>query len=287
MKIGINLPDSPDPDYIRDWLRAVCDAGFEHAEFNIGNVPLMVNGELEYEWIEYLKKLFSEFPITYSAHIGPGLDCRAVKNSHLHKKVLLSSVIAAGKLKMSPLVLHYEKKSDSDLLEEQFFNAHYEAAEVAKENNVLLCLENIEVEYVDPVIETVKRINHPNMKMTYDIGHGFLASKYLGFDYLDSIKKSLPYLGHLHLSDNAGEFEELRITNRSVYDNLDMKYRFAYGSGDIHIPPLWGAIPYREVEEVIRGFEGVALCEFYSDYYKPFLSKIYNDVNNLLNLRRV
>ena len=184
---------------------------------------------------------------------------------------------------MSPLVLHYEKKSESDLIEKQFLDVHKDAAGFAEKCGVLLCMENIEVEYVEPVIDFINKVSHENMKMTYDMGHGFLASRYFGFDFLESIRKSKDLIAHLHLSDNTGTFEELRITDRFLYDKLSLEYRFAYGRGDIHIPPLWGKIPYTEVSEIMKGFKGTAVCEFYSDFYKPFFSKIYSDVKNLFD----
>ncbi len=283
MKIGINLPHNAAQQGIREGITKLHAAGFEHIEINLSTAPLIVNGNIDRNWLEYLKGPLSEFPISFSAHIGSGINCRNTENYKLHKKALLSSITAAAELNMNPIVLHYEKKSDSEKIEKQFFDAHWEAALLAEKLGIMVCIENIEVEYIDPVIDFVKEIDHPNFKMTFDMGHAFLASKYFGFDFLESIKKALPVLRHLHLSDNSGTFEELRITDRMTYDGLNMGYRFAFGRGDIHLPPLWGNIPYKEIAEIVKDFKGIALCEFYSDYYKPFLGKIHSDIDKLFN----
>ncbi len=283
MKIGMNLPRNPDPAAIRKNIKEICDAGFEHIEFALDTVPLIVEGEISWDWLNYLKILFKEFPVTISAHIGYGLDCRSADNYEVHKNVLNSSVRVAGELAMNPLVLHYEERSGSPNLEDQFFKAHYDAAIIADNFDLMLCIENIEVEYVDPVIEFVKKINRSNFKMTYDLGHGFLASKYLGFDYFESIRKSLPVLGHLHMSDNTGTFEMLRITDRLVYDKLPLGYRFSFGRGDIHIPPLWGKLPYKEISEILENYDGIGICEYYADFYQPYYIKVYSDINTLFN----
>ena len=283
MKIGMKLTYNPDPSAIRKNIKDIYEAGFEHIEFALDMIPLIVGGEISWDWLNYLKNLFNEFPVTFSAHIGYGLDCRSRDNYNIHKAVLESSVKAAGELGMNPLVLHYEERSDSSELEELFYKAHYDAAIAAENFDLELCIENIEVEYVDPVIDFVKRINRPNFKMTYDLGHGYLASKYLGFDYFESIRKSIPVLGHIHMSDNTGTFEMLRVTERLTYDKLPLGYRFSFGRGDIHIPPLWGNLPYKEISEILTNYDGLGVCEFYSDFYKPFLGKIYSDINKLFN----
>lgn len=283
MKIGINLPLTPDPQKIRQYLRKLGEAGFEHFEINLGTVPLIINGQINAPWLDYLKNLLLEFPFTYSAHIGQGIDCRCDRNYETHKQALLSSVIAAGTLRCDPLVLHYEQKTGFAQTEAHFFDAHAEAARAAQQQGITLCVENIEVEHVDPVIEFVKRLNHPHLRMNYDLGHGFLASRYYGFDFLESLKKALPVMGHLHLSDNAGTFEELRLTDRTTYDTMNLGYRFALGRGDVHLPPLWGSLPYVEAAEILKGYQGIGICEFYSDYFTPFLGKIRSDIDALFN----
>ena len=284
MKIGMKLPYNPDPSAIRKNIIEICDAGFEHIEFALDMVPLIIEGDISWDWVNYLKAVLKEFPMTFSAHIGYGLDCRSRDNYELHKIVLDSSVRVTGELGMNPLVLHYDEQTDSAEVEDLFFRAHYDAAIVAEKFDLELCIENIELEYVDPVINFVKQINRSNFKMTFDLGHAFLASRYLDFDYLESIRRSLPVIGHLHLSDNTGIFEMLRITNRPVYDKLPLGYRFSFGRGDIHIPPLWGRLPYDEISEILKGYDGLGVCEFYSDYYKPFFSKICSDINTLFNI---
>lgn len=283
MKIGINLPGNPDPAGMRKDIATFINAGFKHIEFNIGGAPLMIEGAIEHRWLDLLRQMFSEFDVSYSAHIGPGLDCRNTTNYELHRTVLLQSVRIAAALGMDPLVIHFEEESGSQAIEERFYDAHLAAADLAGELGTTLCIENIEVEHVQPVISFIQKMDHPAMRMTYDVGHAFLASRYFGFDYLESLKASLPYLGHLHLTDNSGTFEELRITDRPTYDKMSMSYRYAYGRGDIHLPPLWGMLPYNDIASIVRGFSGTAVCEFYSGYYKPFLADVHTSVDVLFN----
>jgi len=79
-------------------------------------------------------------------------------------------------------------------------------------------------------------------------------------------------LRHIHINDNTGDFELLRLTNFEIYKTLDRGYRFAFGRGDIHIPPFWGKVPLQEALSIIKktGYQGVWLCEYYNQYFLPF-----------------
>ena len=65
---------------------------------------------------------------------------------------------------MNPLVLHYEFETKDLKIEEQFIELHIEVAEFASNHGVELCIENIEVERVDPVIRFLERTNTPNFE---------------------------------------------------------------------------------------------------------------------------
>ncbi len=286
MKIGINLPPVNDPAAAERYLSEFQEAGYEAVEFDADMFPIIIGGRLDSRWLSLLKKTLSAHSFTYTMHIGYGVDLRNSDGFETHRKTLFSSIDAASEINAVLLNLHYEKKSDSDFIENRFLEAHIEAAEYAEKKGITLAMENIEVEFVDPVIDFVKKVSKKNFVLNYDIGHGFLASSYIGFDFLQSIRKAAPHLGHLHISDNTGVFEPLRITDRSVYDRLPMGYRIALGRGDIHIPPLWGNIPYDEVFKILKNYDNIVLCEFYTELFRPFFREIREGVETVINKAR-
>lgn len=277
--IGINLPNnSASPEIARKNLSAFKENGFDAVEVCLDTFPLIIDGEICAPWVEYLKRLLGEYPFKYSAHIGRGLDLRDLKKIEKHRVVLKDSIDICAGLGMSPLVLHYEIKSRDQEVEKYFLQAHREAAAYAEKKGVLIVVENIEVELVDPVIELVSAVNSKSLRMAFDTGHAFLASRYFKFDFFEAFKKTLPYLAHLHLSDNTGVFEELRLTDRPTYDALPMGYRYEYGRGDIHLPPYFGKIPYDELFALMHGYEGMYICEYYSDRFIPFNGEVQKNV---------
>ncbi len=285
--LGINLPSGgSNPSAIRQKLSSLAEAGYDCVEIPLGMLPLIIGGEMRTEVVGFLKSILAGFDFRYSAHSGSGLDLRDIANLEMQKRVLHSSIEACGHLKMSPLVLHFEYETKDLLIEDQFAELHIQAAEFAQKCGVELCIENIEVDRIDPVIDFLNRTNHPNLRMAFDTGHAFLAAGYFHFDFLDALEKSLPFISHIHLSDNNGTFEELRITNRLAYDALSKIRRFAFGRGDVHLPPYWGKIPFDNVFRALKDYSGVFMCEYYSEYFIPFNRDIQERVRRAIRKAR-
>lgn len=279
--IGINLPNNgsiADPEAARRSLAAFVADGFDAVEVCLETFPLIIDGEICEPWFERVKRLLGEFPLKYSAHIGRGLDLRDLRRKDKHKAVLGDSIDICARLGLSPLVLHYEVQSRNQEAEKYFLQAHREAADYAGEKGVFIVVENIEVELVKPVVDLVAAVDSPALRLAFDTGHAFLASHYFGFDFMEAFKSTLPYLAHLHLSDNTGTFEELRITDRPTYDSLPMGYRFEYGRGDIHIPPYFGKIPFDDIFALLGDYSGMYLCEYYAERFLPLNGDVQRKV---------
>jgi len=128
----------------------------------------------------------------------------------------------------------------------------------------------------------VEALGNPNFRMCLDIGHAYLASGYLGFDFLGTIKSAAHLVSHVHMSGNTGVFEPLRITNRPLYDAMSKNYRFAFGRGDIHAPPLWGTIPYKAVFQILRDVNCTYLCEYNYKRFIPFNRSIGEKIRRMI-----
>jgi sugar phosphate isomerase/epimerase len=276
--IGINFPNNPSPEAIDRNLRRLADDGFDAVEISLDFVPLLVGGRVDREWLRFLRRRLAAFPLRYSAHIGRDIDCRAAAVHEMSCANLWNSVRICHELGLDPLVLHYEEKSRDERAEERFLSAHRKAAEIGQDLGVRLCMENIEVERIGPVVDCVRAVGMPNFRLVFDTGHAFLAAAWFGEDYLESLRRCLPLLSHIHLSDNLGIYEPLRLTNRPVYDALPMGNRFSYGRGDVHLPPFRGKVPFREIFALLKGYRGMYVCEYYSDFYLPFNGAIQKKV---------
>ncbi len=269
--IGLDLGDiSPDPEKMVKRLSSMERDGFDCVEITLDDIPLIIHGEIKEEYLGFLKELLDGYGFRYTAHIGRGVDLRDLGNYELQMKALFSSIEACSLLKIGLLVLHYEMQSKNQLVEKAFLEAHEQASDFAEDLGITLCIENIEVERVDVVIDFVDSVNRKNFLLAFDTGHGYLASRYYHFDFLRSLRDALPVLGHVHLNDNTGSFEELRLTNREIYDALPRGYRYTFGRGDIHIPPFWGRVPFAEIFKLLKDYRGIFMCEYNSQDFLPF-----------------
>lgn len=284
VKVGVNLPDGVHLEDLRQALETFQQDGFDTVEVYLPSFPMIIGGELRPAAVEYVGTILREFPFTYTGHVDTCLDLRNIEERELQEKVLFHSIDICAELHLNPLTLHFEVASPFSQREEAFFDSHRRAADYAAERGVLLCIENIEVEHYRRVIEMVQRMNHPNFKMTLDVGHLYLAANYYGHPYLEAVEECAPYVRHVHLSDNTGTYEPMRIQNLDLYRTLPMGYRFTFGRGDIHLPPLWGEIPMEQIVRILtkHGYDGIYLCEYYSDRFKPFNRSVQENMRAVI-----
>ena len=282
--IGINLPEVRAED-IDQVVRQLVENGYDAIEYCLSDHPLIVGGEIKKEFVQYVRNIFKRYNVRFTAHIGEGLDLRSEFEYDLHKRVLFASIDICAQMGLSPLTLHFEQATPYLFREERFFQAHVEAADYAAQRGIRLFIENIEVEHYAKVLSFIRRANHPNLRMTLDIGHLNLAANHFGHPFLDAVLECAPYVGHLHLSDNVGIFEAMRLTNFDLYRTLPIGYRVALGRGDIHMPPYWGNIPIDEVLSILarNKYDGMYICEYYNERFVPFNSIIQQTVRTAVN----
>jgi sugar phosphate isomerase/epimerase len=287
VRVGVNLPgSSSDPVALEESLGAFAEDGFDSVEISLDTFPFIIGAEVARDWVEVVRDALAKHRFEYSAHVSLGLDLRDTRNFDFQRKTLFASIEVCRSLGANPLVLHYELESKDEQVEERFREVHQEAADLAARFGLRLCIENIEVERVEPCVRFVRAVDRPNFLMNFDTGHAFLASRYFHFDFLEALRTALPVVGHVHLNDNTGVFEELRITDRPRYDMLSMGYRRTFGRGDIHLPPFRGAIPFAEVFGLLKEYRGMYVCEYTTKDFLPFNRSVQEKVRGAIRAAR-
>ena len=115
------------------------------------------------------------------------------------------------------------------------------------------------------LVRQVEAVNHPNLGLTIDFGHLFLAANQCGFDFLEALRQAAPFVRHLHVSGNFGRLG-------GVFDGLNS--HIPYGDGDVHLPPSWGTIPQVEALSQLATYEGLYLLEIRPRFYEHFAEEI-------------
>jgi len=282
--MGVNVPGGTNLNGLNGALETIVRDGWDAAELNLASCPLIIGGELCRPVAEYVKEVFSRYPLRYTAHTAYGLDLRNREDADLHRRALLSSVEACAVLGIDRLNVHYEEYSHDHAAEAQFKDRIREAADLAQEKGVMLNVENIEVEDYRYALDAIREIDHPNVGMTLDLGHMWISSRYYHYDALEGVRACAPYVRHLHINDNMGVFEPMRLENQQLYNTLDKGYRFTFSRGDIHIPPLYGNAPLREALAILKAadYGGIWLCEYYSHLFAPLNDDIRRAVRQVI-----
>jgi sugar phosphate isomerase/epimerase len=78
----------------------------------------------------------------------------------------------------------------------------------------------------------VAAIGHPAVCGVIDVGHGYLSSRFVGFDLAETLASLAPLANHLHLQDGFGQ--PVTVVGANKPEQL------AYGQGDMHLPLGWG-----------------------------------------------
>jgi sugar phosphate isomerase/epimerase len=114
---------------------------------------------------------------------------------------------------------------------------------------------------IPPIVDQVNAVGHPNVGMTLDLAHLYLAAKAVPFDYLQAVEQAAPVTRHVHLNDNFGKLD----TN---FD--DGGVRAPDGEADLHLPPGWGSIPIADAFARLDAFEGYIILEVKERYAEYF-----------------
>ena len=252
-------------------LQHLCAEGFTAAEFGVGALLCILGGRLSQRLVEPVAALCAEHRevLRYSVHSPAALDLRDRRHPDLHRDILLATVGFAAAIGAGHVVVHYEARSDDPAIEEQYRAAILRGADLAGRHGVTLCVENIEVERSERVVEFVAGLDHPHVRMTYDFGHDYLAADLFGYDFLSAASACAPYVAHLHLTDNFGRFNPARLGDFTLYQAIPYSEIVTTGLGDLHLPLGLGTLPFAEAYAPFaeRGYSGLLISEHQYDRF--------------------
>ncbi len=263
-------------------LRFARRVGYNAVEISMDGTGLILGGRLGQRMLREALAAFGKHDFRYSVHGPSSLDLRDRANREIQLALARSSLQFCKEVGGRVFVLHFEQRSQDPEDEAAFEEAVLRLSDEAED--VMLGIENIEVEQVEPVLECVRRINRPNVAMTLDVGHAHLAAAYFRFEFLEAIRATLPHVRHVHVNDNFGRYDPLRLENFTLYRTQTPADTFPLGKGDLHLPIGWGAIPYEKVFDLLRGYRGTVVHEY---RYNLFLGSADDDFGKFQSLLAV
>jgi sugar phosphate isomerase/epimerase len=273
-------------------LEYAASLGFRLVEVDIAPFHLIINGEIHRPSLDNLVAVLRAFDLRYSVHGLMRLNLAYDPRHELCRRIMVGQIEVCRALGATRLVYHSGLQAldlvrygvrRSLLTEDELaagarreVAAFRELAPLAADAGVVIGMENSDSHqwehdlvarfglprselskhharlHVEPILRQLEAIDHPNVGMAMDVGHLYIASRDMGFDYLEGISQAAPWVRHVHISDNSGSLDQ----------GFDIESdRWAFGEADIHMPPGWGSVPYLDVFACWPEYEGDLILE--------------------------
>ncbi len=256
--------------------------GYDAVEISMDGTEVVFGGKLHPVMLRQALTEFGRHDFSYSVHSPSSLDLRDRQNREIQLALARATLQFCREVGGRVLVIHFEQQSRDPEDEAAFVDAILRLSDEA--GHVLLAIENIEVEYLEPVIECVRRIARPNVVITLDVGHAYLAASQFRFDFLGAVRGAVPHVRHVHVNDNFGRYNPLRLRDFTLYKTQTPADTFPLGKGDLHLPVGWGSIPLDQVFAVLRGYTGTVVHEYRYNLFLPSAEEDYASARRLVAL---
>jgi sugar phosphate isomerase/epimerase len=286
---------------LEETLGQLRDMGYTLVELEPSAFAVIVDGQIRRERLDALAGVLRNAGLRYSVHGILRLNLAYDPRHELCRRIMACQIEVCRAIGATRLVYHSGLQaldalrhgvrraplSEQELAEgaAREVAAFRELAPLAEEAGVVIGMENGDSHLwehrllaahglprealalhharlrIEPIVAQLEAIDHPSVAMTLDIAHLHIAAHDLGFDYLEAVRTAAPWVRHLHVNDNFGRLDQGFDAERD---------RWAFGEADMHLPPTWGAIPYREVFARLPEYHGDLILEIKPGFYDAF-----------------
>ncbi len=246
---------------LRPILAELATLGYTHAELGSAkSLGIIVGGQLQPQRLAALQAALAGSPVRLTLH-GSAVGTPLVGNlmdvaAPAQRAIVAADLALAAAIGAEVLVYHRGMLGiaygDDDAVERGLAaerDALRALGDEAGRLGIRIAVENVHPTEtrlyhrasfdLEQLGEHIARINHPQVGICLDTGHGFLSSRFFGFDFLAGVRAIAPLVNHIHLTDNLGR--------PLMAEDMDPDESLALGLGDLHLLPGWGAIPLEAV----------------------------------------
>jgi sugar phosphate isomerase/epimerase len=265
-------------------LKAYEQIGLKAAEIPVHGLDAIKNGKLDARIVKKTVDLLSGYDFKYSVHAPNPMNVMDREEPELHAEVFRATLAFTEAIGAKALVYHpgrflveEEFTVDVPMPDEAEKQRLMEAeatliGDLADEfKKVIIGMENARpylvhspycyAEQISLLKDQVQKIDRGNVKITLDIGHMYMASKFYGFDCAEAAKSIAPLIAHTHAHDNFGG---------AIYQHQKTQtHLIPLGKGDSHMPVGWGSAPIADILAAYAdGYNGLYMMELRSRYFE-------------------
>lgn len=273
---------------LREELRFYAGLGFSHVEISPHGVGAMINGRLrEAKMLEVLS-LLSDNPFAWVVHGPNPLNLMDRRDPDFAAEMFRASLEFTALVGANIMVYHAGRflpeeefllpaqrpisASEKEEMWAQECTLLRRMGDIASSLGVVIAVENARPypdaspycygEFLETLAAMIREVDHPNVGVTLDFGHAYLAACYHDYDLLAGVTALAPHIRHIHLHDNFGKAS-------ASYERKQWELA-ATGRGDMHLPIGWGEIPAAAMLARLPDYRGVITLEMrarYRDHY--------------------
>ena len=225
--------------------------GMDFVEIPLWSMDLIAAAKVLPDRLKTVKSMLSGRSLRYTVHGSLAINFMDVpERLERHREVLRASLDVSAELEGLHYVLHggihpAASPAETDDLYAQQRDLLSSAGDEAAQRGLIIVVENL---FVEPARATalpsrltreIAGIAHPNVWACLDFSHGFTYSTALGANFAEEVAALAPFARHLHVHDSFGW--------PAVMPSRSRAERFAYGEGDLHLPPGLGGIPWDDL----------------------------------------
>jgi sugar phosphate isomerase/epimerase len=285
-----------DLDRLARTLDQVAALGYDSAELSLHSVDTIRFGQLDHHQVAAVRAITSGFPLQYTVHAPNGLNVAHHDDLDLQMQVFRACLEFCAEVEASVLVYHSGQmaleraawglapvptpEELDDYWATETTNLK-ELAEYAARFGVTIGIENRDPHLweiatlaragfpacalplfhggmrLDLLSSQVEQIGAPNVGLTLDVGHAYLAARFWSTDFVSAVAVAAPFVRHLHWHDNFGRLDGF---------SAEQHDRLPNGEGDLHLPPGWGCIPLEDVRACLDAYAGWLTMEIRPRY---------------------
>jgi sugar phosphate isomerase/epimerase len=282
--------------------------GMEAVEIPVHGLDAVKNGVLDRRRLQSILGILREFDFRYSVHSPNPLNLMDEEDFDKHFSVFQASLEFAAEIGASVLVYHAGRFIPEEAFclplvprrdpgrERKLLDQEKEALRELADGfpQVVIGVENARPylfhspycygERIDLLQALVKEVDRPNVQITLDTGHLFMASRFYAFDPATAVRSARDLMVHTHVHDNFGG---------SIYYNQKIQtHQIPLGKGDAHMPVGWGAVPFSSIlSAYLHSYSGLIIMELRSRYFgnlresKTNLQQLIDSLNSSTALR--
>jgi len=290
-------------ELLKKKLEKIVSLGFDCVEIPIQGLRVIRNGVVDEKRLRMYAEAIKPFPLRIAAHAPFDLNLFRAdeKAREIDRLGFMAALEASGALGAETMVYHvgrfvgeeqflherhwprWTEGERRKLLEEERQFMRF-AGDRAAALGLRIGMENMRP-YLDcpdycysvvpsALADQVRDIRHPNVGITLDTGHAWIATGMYRLDLRTEITAVAPYIVHLHVHDNFG---------RACYSTeKNQNELLVLGRGDMHAPIGDGTVPMRDILAWIGdGVDALVIHEL-RDMYEvewPALEKRWKELS--------